>query len=106
MAIAALFDFGTPTLSKQEVRESYDRVNRELGGGREPSRASEISDGLLAHFVGESEDGHWIIVNVLESPQAMDRMMQRVAPLMQREVQAAEAPEPRVEILTLHNVLT
>jgi hypothetical protein len=105
MAIAALFDFGVPP-DQQDPRGSYDDVNRELGNGTEPSTAAEMGEGVLAHFVGRTEDGRWMIVNVFESQAAMDRLMERVAPLMQRSVEAAGAPQPRVEILTLHNVLT
>ena len=42
-----------------------------------------------------------MIVNVFESQEAMDRQMARIMPLRE-----PEGPQPRVEILTLHNVLT
>ena len=42
-----------------------------------------------------------MIVNVFESQEAMDRQMARIMPL-----RGPEVPRPRVEILTLHNVLT
>ncbi len=52
---------------------AYDRVNRELGGGEAPRTAAEMADGLLAHFVGYTQDGRGMIVNVFESQEAMDR---------------------------------
>ena len=105
VAIAALFDFGTPP-DQHDPRGSCGQVNRELGNGKEPTTAAEMGDGVLAHFVGSTEDGRWMIVNVFESQAAMDRLMERVAPLMQRSVEEAGAPPPRVEVLSLHNVLT
>jgi hypothetical protein len=107
MAIAAIFDYGTPPddSALQQRREGYDRVNRELGGGQAPETASDMADGLLAHFVGETQDGRGIIVNVFESQEAMDRLMERLTRIMQ-EMDRPQPPEPRVEILTLRNVLT
>jgi hypothetical protein len=64
-----------------------------------------MADGLLAHFVGETQDGRGIIVNVFESQEAMDRLMERVTQILQG-MEGAQPPEPRVEILTLRHVLT
>ena len=99
MAIAMLLDFGTPPGSRDDW-DVYDRANRELCNGEVPRTAAELGDGMLAHFVGTTQDGRHMIVNVFESQQAMDRQMARVAPLRQPGTQ------PRVEILTVHNVLT
>ena len=77
MAIAAIFDYGTPP-DDAALRDGYDRVNRELGGGEAPKTAAEMADGLLAHFVGYTQDGRGMIVNVFESQEAMDRLMERL----------------------------
>ena len=100
MAIAMLLDFGTPPGSRDDW-DVYDRANRELCNGEEPRTAAELGDGMLAHFVGSTQDGRHMIVNVFESQEAMDRQMARIMPLRE-----PEGPQPRVEILTLHNVLT
>lgn len=107
MAIAAIFDYGTPPddAARQERRDGYDRINRELGGGEAPKTAAEMADGLLAHFVGDTQDGRAMIVNVFESQEAMDRLMERLTQIMQR-MEGPPPPEPRVEMLTLRNVLT
>ena len=104
MAIAAIFDYGTPP-DDAALRDGYDRVNRELGGGEVPRTAAEMADGLLAHFVGYTQDGRGMIVNVFESQEAMDRLMERLARIMQG-MEGPPPPEPSVEMLTLHNVLT
>ena len=108
MAIAALYDFGTPPAGRtpQDSKESYDRVTRELMSGGWPETASDLAEGLLAHFVGSTQDGRWMIVNVYESQEAVDRHMEQVAPLMQQAVKDAGGPPPQVEMLELHNVLT
>ena len=107
MAIAAIFDYGTPPddATLQERQDGYDRISRELGGGEAPRTAAEMSDGLLAHFVGYTDDGRGMIVNVFESQEAMDRLMERLARIMQG-MEGPPPPEPSVEMLTLHNVLT
>jgi hypothetical protein len=99
VAIAMLLDFGTPPGS-QDDWDVYDRANRELCNGEEPRTAAELGDGMLAHFVGTTQDGRHMIVNVFESQEAMERQMARIMPMRDPGV------EPRVEILTLHNVLT
>ena len=104
MAIAAIFDYGTPP-DDAALRDGYDRVNRELGGGEAPKTAAEMADGLLAHFVGYTEDGRGMIVNVFESQDAMDRLMTRLTQIMQA-MEGSQPPEPRVQMLTLRNVLT
>ena len=104
MAIAAIFDYGTPP-DDAALRDGYDRVNRELGGGEEPKTAAEMADGLLAHFVGYTQDGRGMIVNVFESQEAMDRLMERLTQITQG-MEGPAPPEPSVEMLTLHNVLT
>jgi hypothetical protein len=104
VAIAALFDFGRPP--GPQSWDAYDRVNRELAGGQAPTTAAELGDGMLAHFVGTTQDGRSMIVSVFESPEAMDRFMQHAAPLLERETEAGARPEPHVEILSLYNVLT
>jgi hypothetical protein len=85
----------------QDDWDSHDRANRELCNGEEPRAASDLGDGMLAHFVGTTQDGRHMIVNVFESQDAMDRQMARIMPL-----RLPEDPQPRVEILSLHNVLT
>lgn len=104
MAIAAIFDYGTPP-DDAALRDGYDRVNRELGGGEAPKTAAEMADGLLAHFVGYTQDGRGMIVNVFESQEAMDRLMERLTQITQG-MEGPPPPEPSVEMLTLHNVLT
>ena len=99
MAIAMLLDFGTPPGGPDDW-DAYDAANLELCDGQLPRTASELGDGMLAHFVGTSHDGRHMIVNVFESHEAMERQMTRIAPMRDPGV------EPRVEILTLHNVLT
>ena len=89
----------------QERQDGYDRISRELGGGEAPRTAAEMSDGLLAHFVGYTDDGRGIIVNVFESQDAMDRLMERLTQIMQA-MEGPPPPKPRVEMLTLRNVLT
>ena len=64
-----------------------------------------MADGLLAHFAGYTEDGRGVIVNVFESQDAMDRLMNRLTQIMQA-MEGPQPPEPRVELLTLRNVLT
>jgi len=107
MAIAAIFDYGTPPddATLRERQDGYDRISRELGGGQAPRTAAEMADGLLAHFVGYTEDGRGMIVNVFESQEAMDRLMTRLTQIMQA-MEGSQPPEPRVQLLTLRNVLT
>ena len=107
MAIAAIFDYGTPPddATLQERQDGYDHISRELGGGEAPKTAAEMADGLLAHFVGYTQDGRGMIVNVFESQEAMDRLMERLTQIMQ-VMEGPQPPEPRVEMLTLRNVLT
>ena len=105
MAIALMLDFGTPSGSEPPW-DAYERVNRELCDGQAPTTAADLADGLLAHFAGNTQAGRSMIVSVFASPEAMERFMSHAAPLLQREEQAGTRPEPRVEILHLHNVLT
>ena len=107
MAIAAIFDYGTPPddATLQERQDGYDHISRELGGGQAPRTAAEMADGLLAHFVDYSKDGRGMIVNVFESQEAMDRLMERLMQITQG-MEGPPPPAPSVEMLTLHNVLT
>jgi hypothetical protein len=76
-------------------------VNRELGGGEAPKTAAETADGLLSHFVGYTQDGRGMIVNVFDSQEAMERLTR-----ITQGMEGPPPPEPSVEMLTLHNVLT
>jgi hypothetical protein len=107
VAIAAIFEYPAPPDGSvwQQRRDSYDHMNRELGGGQAAKTASDMADGLLVHFVGEAQDGRGIIVNVFESQEAMDRMLERMTQIRQK-MEEPQAPGLRVEILTLHNFLT
>jgi hypothetical protein len=96
---AMMLDFGTPP-GGQDDWDAYDTANRRLCNGEEPRTASDLGDGMLSHFVGTTQDGRHMIVNVFESQEAMERQMARIAPMRNPGV------EPRVEILTVHNVLT
>ena len=76
----------TPVLAIHHVpsltKERYEAVVRGLTGGRE--RLESLSDGgiegLLAHVAGEGDDGFWVI-DVWESPEAVERFGERVAPI-------------------------
>jgi hypothetical protein len=80
VAIAAIFEYPAPPDGSvwQQRRDSYDHMDRELGGGQPAKTASDMADGLLVHFVGEAQDGRGVIVNVFESQEAMDRLMERM----------------------------
>jgi hypothetical protein len=81
--------------------ERYDAVVRGLTNGRD--RLESLSgggiEGLLFHVAGQGDDGFWI-VDVWESPRAVERFSRRVGPL----ARAAGIAEP-MKTYPVHNLL-
>ena len=74
MAIAAIFDYGTPPDDAALRERQYDRVSRELGGGERPGRLQRWPTACW-RISSATQDGRGMIVNVFESQEAMDRLM-------------------------------
>jgi hypothetical protein len=89
MAIVVLQDFPGGTA------QQYDQVTERLNlGGRSPK-------GNLFHVAGPVEGG-WRVVDVWESPEALNEFMGMLGPLAQ---EAGIAP-PQVTTWPAHNILT
>ncbi len=89
MAIAAVFE--VPGMTAQQ----YDRVIREL------DRAGHgAPDGRLHHVAAATEDG-WLVVDVWESPE----QLQRFADVLMPRLQAASVTPPRPRVYPAHSVV-
>lgn len=82
-------------------REVYDRITHELNDGQPFTNRSDWGGGLISHVAGVAEDGSAVVVDVWEDQASMDRWMERVGPLIERE-----GVQPRVRVLDTHNVVT
>lgn len=88
MAIVMVSDAGTDTV------EQYDQVIKQLdeaGHGNPPGR--------LSHTCALKENGSYFVVDVWESPEAFERFVQVLVPLLE----AIGGAAPHIEMSTLHN---
>jgi hypothetical protein len=81
--------------------ETYDRITHELNNGQPFTSREHWGGGLISHVAGTTEDGNGVVVDVWEDQASMDRWMERVGPLIERE-----GIQPRVRVLAVHNVVT
>lgn len=90
MAIVMVSDAGTDSV------EQYDQVIKQLdeaGHGNPPGR--------LWHVAALKDDGSYFVVDVWESPEALDRFAQVLVPL----IEAAGGAAPDIKISPLHNMI-
>jgi hypothetical protein len=82
--------------------EMYDRITHELNGGQPFTSREHWGGGLISHVAGVTEDGSGVVVDVWEDRASMERWMERVGPLIERE-----GFQPRVRVIEeTHNVVT
>ena len=87
MAIAMIFDI--PGMTQAQ----YDRVRTEVIPDNQPAA------GMLYHVAGSTETG-WLVVEVWESQEAVDRFFQKLGPALQK---ANINVHPRV--VQVHNTI-
>jgi hypothetical protein len=83
MPITAVVEF--PPVEGEDPREAYDRISRELNGGRPMTKRSEWGAGLLAHTHNVGEDGSALVVDVWRDQAGMDAFIGRLRPILERE---------------------
>jgi hypothetical protein len=101
MAVGVFLEFPPPTNAGFDMQEGYERIGRELNGGKPLLKRSDWSPGLLAHAAGPTEDGGWCVTEVWESQEALDefngRLMPALGPLM-----AESGSEPQVRQFSVY----
>ena len=101
MPITSIVEF--PPVEGNDPREAYDRVSRELNGGRPMTKRSEWGEGLVAHVYSVAEDGGVAVVEVWQDQAGLDAFIQRLQPILERE---GTADLMSVRVLETHNVVT
>ena len=90
MTIVAVSDAGTDSV------EQYDQVIKQLeeaGHGNPPGR--------LSHMAALKDNGSYLVVDVWESPEALQRFAQVLMPL----IEAVGGAAPNLQISPLHNMI-
>jgi quinol monooxygenase YgiN len=90
MAIVAVSDAGTDSV------EQYDQVIKQLeeaGHGNPPGR--------LSHTAALKDNGSYLVVDVWESPEALQRFAQVLMPL----IEAVGGGAPNLQISPVHNMI-
>ena len=90
MTIVAVSDAGTDSV------EQYDQVIKQLeeaGHGNPPGR--------LSHTAALKDNGSYVVVDVWESPEALQRFAQVLMPL----IEAAGGGAPNLQISPVHNMI-
>ena len=90
MAIVMVSDAGTDSV------EQYDQVIEQLeeaGHGNPPGR--------LSHTAALKDNGSYLVVDVWESPEALQRFAQVLMPL----IEAAGGGAPNLQISPVHNMI-
>ncbi len=90
MAIVMVSDAGTDTV------EQYDQIIKQLeeaGHGNPPGR--------LSHTCAVKDNGSYFVVDVWESPEALQRFAQVLAPL----IEAVGGVPPNLQISPVHNMI-
>jgi len=90
MAIVAVSDAGTDTV------EQYDQVIKQLeetGHGNPPGR--------LSHTAALKDNGSYLVVDVWESPEALQQFAQVLMPL----IEAVGGRAPNLQISPVHNMI-
>ena len=90
MAIVAVSDAGTDSVAQ------YDQVIKQLeeaGHGNPPGR--------LSHTAALKDNGSYLVVDVWESPEALQRFAQVLMPL----IEAAGGGAPNLQISPVHNMI-
>lgn len=90
MAIVMISDAGTDTV------EQYDQIIKQLdeaGYGNPPGR--------LSHTAALKDNGSYFVVDVWESPEALEQFAQVLAPL----IEAVGGVPPDLKISPLHNTI-
>ena len=90
MTIVAVSDAGTDSV------EQYDQVIKQLeeaGHGNPPGR--------LSHTAALKDNGSYLVVDVWESPEALQRFAQVLMPL----IEAAGGGAPNLQISPVHNMI-
>ena len=90
MAIVMVSDAGTETV------EQYDQVIQQLeeaGHGNPPGR--------LSHTAALKDNGSYFVVDLWESPEAFQKFMEVLMPLMK----AAGGGAPNLQVSPVHNMI-
>ena len=90
MAIVVVSDAGTDSV------EQYDQVIKQLeeaGHGNPPGR--------LSHTCALKDNGSYLVVDVWESPEALQRFAQVLMPL----IEAVGGGSPNLQISPVHNMI-
>lgn len=90
MAIVMVSDAGTDSV------EQYDQIIQQLeeaGHGNPPGR--------LSHTSALKDNGSYLVVDVWESPEALQRFAQVLMPL----IEAAGGVAPNLQISPVHNMI-
>ena len=90
MAIVMISDAGTDTV------EQYDQLIHQLeeaGHGNPPGR--------LSHTSALKDNGSYFVVDVWESPEAFEKFMEELMPLMK----AVGGAAPNLQISPVHNMI-
>ena len=90
MAIVAVSDAGTDSV------EQYDQVIKQLeeaGHGNPPGR--------LLHTAALKDNGSYLVVDLWESPEALQRFAQVLMPL----IETAGGGAPNLQISPIHNMI-
>jgi len=90
MAIVMISDAGTDTV------EQYDQIIKQLdeaGHGNPPGR--------LSHTAALKDNGSYFVVDVWESPEALEQFAQVLVPL----IEAVGGVPPDLKISPLHNTI-
>jgi hypothetical protein len=90
MAIVVVSDAGTDTV------EQYDQIIKQL---HEVGHGNPL--GRLSHTTALKDNGSYFVVDVWESPEALERFAQVLVPM----IEAAGGVAPDLKISTLHNMI-
>ena len=90
MAIVAVSDAGTDSVAQ------YDQVIKQL---EEAGHGNPV--GRLSHTAALKDNGSYLVVDVWESPEALQRFAQVLMPL----IKAAGGGAPNLQISPVHNMI-
>jgi hypothetical protein len=94
-----IFDF--PDVTSHQ----YDQLCRKLNHGEPLRTLAEFHRAgyqVRSHVAGPTPDGHWWVIDVWESDEALARFRQKLAPILER----VGIPRIAPQVVAVHNLVT